>query len=127
MCRRTGATYRQLDYWVRTGMIRPSLHPGNGCGMPRRWSEDDVARIGVVCALMQWTRDAGGPSCRARQVVQALTEMPVDSGFLVVDPEGGVAWARNSVDLGMRASLAGPTCVVINLAALNTATERAAS
>lgn len=44
-----GASYRQLDYWCRTGRI-PGQPPGRatGSGNRRRWSEDDLARARVL-------------------------------------------------------------------------------
>ena len=42
--RELGITYRQLDHWVRLGLLRP-LHLG-GSGNPREWTraELDVAK-----------------------------------------------------------------------------------
>ena len=31
-CRAAGITYRQLDYWARTGLIEPSVRPATGSG-----------------------------------------------------------------------------------------------
>lgn len=45
----TGATYRQLDWWVRTGRI-----PGNGelvnvgSGHRRTWTGEQVARVELL-------------------------------------------------------------------------------
>lgn len=41
----TGATYRQLDYWCRQGLIDL---PGQGAGTHRRWSAAHVARAVAV-------------------------------------------------------------------------------
>ena len=48
---RSGATFRQLDYWVRTGLIEPSV-PARGSGRPRTWSEDDLAEVELIVALL---------------------------------------------------------------------------
>jgi DNA-binding transcriptional MerR regulator len=45
VCRLTGVTYRQLDYWTRIGLIRPSFAQAHGSGTQRRWSPTDIARI----------------------------------------------------------------------------------
>ena len=45
VARLTGASYRQLDYWARTGRI-PGQDPGSvtGSGHQRRWTEEQVSR-----------------------------------------------------------------------------------
>jgi hypothetical protein len=53
VCRQTGLTYRQLDYWCRQGWLQPEAYsrgnakPGYGPGWDRRWSqaELDVAQM----------------------------------------------------------------------------------
>lgn len=45
-----GVSYRQLDYWTRTELVRPSAGDACGSGSRRRWTLDDVA---VVRALGQ--------------------------------------------------------------------------
>lgn len=49
VARLTGATYRQLDYWARSGRI-PGQSPGpsTGSGHRRLWSEADVERVRLV-------------------------------------------------------------------------------
>jgi DNA-binding transcriptional MerR regulator len=44
VCRLTGVTYRQLDYWVRRDLVRPVIE-ARGSGSHRRWSPDDVDRV----------------------------------------------------------------------------------
>jgi len=44
VCHLTGVTYRQLDYWVRAGLVRPHVC-ARGSGTHRRWSLDDVERV----------------------------------------------------------------------------------
>lgn len=49
----TGASYRQIDYWVRSGLLTPidSAHPGNG--NDRRYSLDQLTRCQAVVALLR--------------------------------------------------------------------------
>lgn len=47
----SGATYRQLDYWATNGVLEPSLAPAIGCGSRRGYSESDVERARVICAV----------------------------------------------------------------------------
>lgn len=44
VCRMTGATYRQLDYWCRTGKI-PGLERGHGSGSRRRWTPEQITEV----------------------------------------------------------------------------------
>lgn len=48
--RRAGCSYRQLDYWCRTGAITPTVG-ANGSGSTRRWAPDDVALLRVFHLL----------------------------------------------------------------------------
>jgi DNA-binding transcriptional MerR regulator len=50
-----GITYRQLDYWARTDLIRPSLVEANGSGSRRRYSYRDLLELRVIKTLL----DAG--------------------------------------------------------------------
>lgn len=50
-----GITYRQLDYWARTDLIRPSLSDANGSGSRRRYSYRDLLELRVIKTLI----DAG--------------------------------------------------------------------
>jgi DNA-binding transcriptional MerR regulator len=40
----TGTTYRQLDYWVRRGLLEPAV-AANGSGTKRRWTTEDLGRV----------------------------------------------------------------------------------
>jgi DNA-binding transcriptional MerR regulator len=50
-----GITYRQLDYWARTDLVRPSLADANGSGTRRRYSYRDLLELKVIKNLL----DAG--------------------------------------------------------------------
>ena len=56
VCRLTGATYRQLDYWTRGGSIKPH-QPAEGPGSARRWQRSQLPEVRrLVCAA--WLRNA---------------------------------------------------------------------
>ncbi|MET0830789.1 MAG: MerR family transcriptional regulator, partial [Acidimicrobiia bacterium] len=38
VCAAVGISYRQLDYWARTGLIRPSIQGAQGSGSQRLYS-----------------------------------------------------------------------------------------
>ncbi len=50
-----GITYRQLDYWARTDLIRPSLTDASGSGSRRLYSYRDLLELRVIKSLL----DAG--------------------------------------------------------------------
>src|ERR687898_1729965 len=43
-----GITYRQLDYWTRTGLVTPSLNDAHGSGTQRLYSFQDLATFRVI-------------------------------------------------------------------------------
>ena len=47
-----GITYRQLDYWARTDLIRPSLADAQGSGSRRSYSYQDLLELKVVKTLL---------------------------------------------------------------------------
>src|SRR5688500_7099879 len=63
-----GITYRQLDHWARTDLLRPSLCDATGSGSRRRYSYDDVVQLKVIKKLLD-----GGQSLQAvRKVIDRL-------------------------------------------------------
>jgi DNA-binding transcriptional MerR regulator len=50
-----GVSYRQLDYWTRTDLIRPSLAAAAGSGSRRKYSYQDLLELKVIKSLL----DAG--------------------------------------------------------------------
>src|SRR5690625_6418523 len=47
-CRAAGITYRQLDYWARTGLVEPAIRPATGSGTQRLYSFRDILVLKVV-------------------------------------------------------------------------------
>jgi DNA-binding transcriptional MerR regulator len=47
-----GITYRQLDYWARTNLIRPSLADARGSGSRRRYSYRDLLELKLIKTLL---------------------------------------------------------------------------
>ena len=50
-----GISYRQLDYWARTDLVRPSLADASGSGSRRLYSYRDLLELRVIKSLL----DAG--------------------------------------------------------------------
>jgi DNA-binding transcriptional MerR regulator len=77
VCRVTGVTYRQLDYWARTDLVTPSISPAHGSGSKRRYSYSDLVEVKVIKSLL----DAGVSLGRTRQAVDCLrNSLGVDLG-----------------------------------------------
>ena len=78
-----GISYRQLDYWARTDLIRPSLADATGSGSRRRYSYRDLLELKVVKKLI----DAGIRLESVREVFTYLREhmnTDVASAHLVI-------------------------------------------
>lgn len=54
-CSAAGITYRQLDYWARTGLVTPEVRSATGSGTQRLYSFRDVLMLKVIKRLL----DAG--------------------------------------------------------------------
>ena len=70
VCRLTGVTYRQLDYWARTDLVTPSVTPARGSGSKRQYSYADLVEVKVIKSLL----DAGVSLSRTRQAVDCLRD-----------------------------------------------------
>ena len=128
VCRRTGATYRQLDYWDRSGLLSPSLAPARGSGTQRRYSEADVAKAAIVRYLMaQRSREQW--AFRTHHTMRNLPELGGGGRWLVVGVDGGAGVAHDG-ELERACAHFGPGAMVIDLEALvpaQTAPEQEAS
>jgi DNA-binding transcriptional MerR regulator len=51
-CSAAGITYRQLDYWARTGLVEPSVRPATGSGTQRLYGFRDILMLKVVKRLL---------------------------------------------------------------------------
>ena len=51
-CAAAGITYRQLDYWARTGLVEPSVRPATGSGTQRLYGFRDILVLKVVKRLL---------------------------------------------------------------------------
>jgi DNA-binding transcriptional MerR regulator len=51
-CSAAGITYRQLDYWARTGLVEPSVRGAHGSGSQRLYSFRDILVLKVVKRLL---------------------------------------------------------------------------
>ena len=51
-CQIAGITYRQLDYWARTGLVKPSIQGAKGSGSQRLYSFKDILTLKIVKRLL---------------------------------------------------------------------------
>jgi DNA-binding transcriptional MerR regulator len=73
-CSAAGITYRQLDYWARTGLVEPSIRSAAGSGSQRLYSFRDILVLKVVKRLL----DTGVSLQNIRTAVGHLRERGVD-------------------------------------------------
>lgn len=73
-CAAAGITYRQLDYWARTGLVEPSVRGATGSGTQRLYSFRDILVLKVVKRLL----DTGVSLQQIRTAIEALKERGVD-------------------------------------------------
>lgn len=67
-CSAAGITYRQLDYWARTGLVQPSIRPASGSGTQRLYSFRDILVLRIVKRLI----DTGVSLANIRTAVDHL-------------------------------------------------------
>lgn len=89
VCGIVGITYRQLDYWDRTGLSRPSLAKARGSGSQRLYSYRDLLELKVIKQLL----DGGVNLRQARRAIECLRDSvgeDLTSANLVIAGEGSV-------------------------------------
>jgi DNA-binding transcriptional MerR regulator len=69
-CSAAGISYRQLDYWARTGLVEPSVRAAHGSGSQRLYSFRDILVLKVVKRLL----DTGISLQQIRAAVQHLRD-----------------------------------------------------
>lgn len=73
-CHVAGITYRQLDYWARTGLVEPSIRGAQGSGSQRLYSFRDILVLKIVKRLL----DAGVSLQNIRLAVDQLRARGVE-------------------------------------------------
>lgn len=92
-----GITYRQLDYWARTDLVRPSLVDAAGSGSRRRYSYRDLLELKIIKKLL----DAGIGLTTVRNIFAYLQENlgeDVTSANLVIS-DGQVVLATSDEEM----------------------------
>lgn len=70
VCAIVGISYRQLDYWDRSGLLGPSMQSASGSGSQRLYSFQDIVTLRVIKRL----KDAGTSLHKIRQAFDQLEE-----------------------------------------------------
>lgn len=88
VCRIVGITYRQLDYWARTDLLRPSISDARGSGSQRVYSYTDLLQLKVIKQLL----DAGVSLRSTRRAIECLRRSGGDvaSASLVIADDKSV-------------------------------------
>src|SRR3954465_15851228 len=73
-CHAAGISYRQLDYWARTGLVVPSVRDASGSGTQRLYSFRDILVLKVVKRLL----DAGVSLQNIRNAIEHLRSRGVE-------------------------------------------------
>jgi DNA-binding transcriptional MerR regulator len=73
-CNAAGITYRQLDYWARTGLVEPTVRGASGSGSQRLYGFRDILVLKIVKRLL----DTGVSLQQIRTAVEHLRERGVD-------------------------------------------------
>jgi DNA-binding transcriptional MerR regulator len=73
-CAAAGITYRQLDYWARTGLVEPTVRSATGSGTQRLYGFRDILLLKVIKRLL----DAGVSLQQIRTAVAHLRARGTD-------------------------------------------------
>jgi DNA-binding transcriptional MerR regulator len=92
-CKIVGITYRQLDYWTRTGLVIASLQQASGSGSQRLYSFNDLLQLKVIKSLA----DAGAGLQKIRQAIEYVrAHLADDWSRLTIVTDGSGVYACTS-------------------------------
>ncbi|WP_279324701.1 MerR family transcriptional regulator [Arthrobacter gengyunqii] len=94
-CKAAGITYRQLDYWARTGLVEPAVRGASGSGTQRLYGFRDILVLKVVKRLL----DTGVSLQQIRTAVEHLRERGVeDLAQITLMSDGASVYECTSAD-----------------------------
>jgi DNA-binding transcriptional MerR regulator len=95
VCKLVGISYRQLDYWARTGLVTPSVRDAGGSGTQRLYSFRDLVELRVIKNLL----DTGVSLQRIRKAVVYLRQhMKAQPTSMTLMSDGQRVYACQSED-----------------------------
>lgn len=92
-CAAAGITYRQLDYWARTGLVVPTVRGASGSGTQRLYSFRDILVLRVVKRLI----DTGVSLPNIRAAVDHLADRE-DLSSMTIMSDGASIYECRSAD-----------------------------
>lgn len=116
VCQLAGITYRQLDYWARSDLLRPSVADAAGSGSARRYSALDVRILRVLSQLGTYVSVPAVRRCRIVEHLRALTDEEWAEGALLVTGDGHCSVTLSP--MAVMAELGLTMAMVVNLAAV---------
>jgi DNA-binding transcriptional MerR regulator len=94
-CAAAEITYRQLDYWARTGLVEPTVRAAHGSGSQRLYSFRDICVLKVIKRLL----DTGISLQQIRTAVEHLRDRGADDlARLTLMSDGVSVYACTSND-----------------------------
>ena len=94
-CNVAGITYRQLDYWARTGLVEPTVREASGSGTQRLYSFRDILVLKVVKKLL----DVGISLQNIRTAISTLRDRGVaDLAEITLMSDGTSVYECTSTD-----------------------------
>lgn len=107
VCRLAEISYRQLDYWVRTEVVQPSVNPAAGSGSSRLYSFEDLLCIAAINRLRRIHPDVS--TGLAKEVLSKIRSSPERPRVLqFVFPDLEVSLWLHSIEKKLRKAIAQP-------------------
>lgn len=99
VCKMVGISYRQLDYWTTTGLVRASVRDAVGSGSQRLYGFDDIVQLKLIRRLL----DAGVSLKRIRSAVDFVRDRGLSLRDVTLVSDGSTVYAlddgRQLIDL----------------------------
>jgi DNA-binding transcriptional MerR regulator len=92
VCKLVGISYRQLDYWARTALVRPSVRDAGGSGTQRLYSFQDLLQLRIIKKLL----DTGVSLQQIRKAVGYLNDMKTPTHGVTIMSDGARIYAVDS-------------------------------
>ena len=93
VCKLVGISYRQLDYWARTGLVTPSVREAGGSGTQRLYSFRDLVQLRVIKKLL----DTGVSLQKVRRAVVYMRDhMGAQPSTITLASDGNRIYACQS-------------------------------
>ena len=92
VCKIVGISYRQLDYWARTGLVKPSIKDAHGSGTQRLYSFQDLALLRLIKRML----DSGVGLQQIRKAMGTLKELKEPALGMTLVSDGNRIYAVDS-------------------------------